>query len=69
LVGYLEKRLLRRDRGVWRAAPAEAECPRMRRLPGLRVYGLGLGGRVWSFGFRVWDLGFRVWGLGLRIEG
>ena len=27
---------------------------------GSRVWGLGLGFRVWGLGFRVWGLGFRV---------
>ena len=35
---------------------------------GIRVWGLGLGFRVWRLGFRVWGLGFRVYGLGFRAS-
>ena len=38
---------------------------------GCRVWGLGLGFRVWGFGCRVLGLGFgvRVWGFGISVWG
>ena len=35
----------------------------------VRIWGLGLGFRVWGLGFGVWGLGFGVWGLGFGVWG